>query len=247
MLGASAFAQKSFNLFMGIGTGTIDNYDIGTVPFHIKGSARVQDWGLSYAWNRSQIQIDGRYFKSTLATIEGENKALDLNAEYLYRCIDSESNRFHFHTGAALKGYGEMKTIPDLQNAALAVSIFSDLRSVSMVEYDFAFNKAKTHNWLTAYGKLGIPVIGFAYRPGYAYVYDGQGMDLFQRLFGGYQGFAKFFPGCSTDLGLWLNMTNGNRLGLNYRWDYISTGNKDVWRYDNAYHTLNHTFIFNIK
>lgn len=247
LLSTTAFTQKSLDLFMSIGSGNIDNYDVGTVPYHIKGTTISQNWGLNYAWNRSQIQLDGRYFKSTLKTIEGTNQAVGINLEYLFRCIDSKSNRFHFHTGAALTGYGEMKTVPGLQNAALCVSVFGDLRSVSMVECDFAFNHAKTHNWLTAYGKIGIPIIGVANRPGYAYVYDGQGQDVLQRFLGGHQTFAKFFPGCSTDFGLWLNLKNHNRIGLNYRWDYISTGKKDVWRYDNAYHTINFTFMFNIK
>lgn len=247
MLGANMYAQKSFNLFMSMGLGSIDNYDAGTVPYHIKGAAQATDWGMNYTWGRNQIQIDGRYFKSTLKTLEGTNLAIDANVEYLYRCIDSESNRFHFHTGGALKGYGEIKTVPALQNAAACLSIFGDIASVSMCEYDFAFNKAKTHAWLTAYGKLGIPIYGFAARPGYAYVYDGQGQDIIDRLFGGYEAFGTFFPGCYTDFGLWLNLHNGNRLGLNYRWDYISTGNAGTWRYDNAYHTVNLTFIFNIK
>lgn len=247
LLGVSAYAQKTLNLFVSAGRGTIDNYDLGTVPYHIKGSTKVRDWGFNYLWDRHQIQVDGRYLNSTLKTFEGTNQAVDLNLEYLYRCINSDDNRFRFHTGAALKTYGEIKTLPDLQNASVGISIVGDLRSVNLVEYDFAFNQDKTHNWLTAYGKLSLPLIGFANRPGFTYVYDAQGMDIIQRIFAGHQTFSKFFPGCSTDFGLWLNLKNNNRIGLDYRWDYLSTGKKDIWRYDNAYHTINLSFVFNLK
>lgn len=247
LVGGNAFAQNSFNLYMGMGKSWIDNYDLGTVPFHINGNGRVQNWGANYAWNRCQIQMDGRYFNSTLKTLNGTNQAIDLNLEFLYRYYDTQSNRFHFYTGGALESYGEIKTVPDLQNAANCISYFGNLCDVNMVQWDFAFNKAKTHHWLTAYGKLTLPIVGVVNRPGYSYVSDAQGLNIFQRLFAGHESFTKFFPGCSTDFGLWLNLKNNNRIGLSYRWDYLSTGKKDIWRYDNSYHSLNLTFMFNIK
>lgn len=247
LLGMNAFAQKSLNLFVSAGTGNIDNYDLGTVPYHINGSAKVRNWGFNYLWGQHQIQADGKYLKSTLKTLEGTNVAVDLNVEYHYRCINSEDNRLRFHTGAALKAYGEMKSIPSLQNAAICFSILGDLRSVNLAEYDFALSKDKTYYQMTAYGKLSLPLLGVANRPGYSYVYDAQGLGIFEKLLAGHRSFAKFFPGCSTDFGVWFNMKNKNRIGLSYRWDYISTGKKDIWRYDNAYHTLNISFVFNLK
>lgn len=246
-LGVGAFAQNSFNLYMGLGRGSIDNYDLGTVPYHIKGSTRVQDWGINYIWNRCQIQMEGRYFNSTLKTLSGTDQSIDLDFEFLYRCYDSENNRFHFYTGAALEGYGEFKSVPALQNSSVSTNLFGNLCDVNMVTYDFAFNKDKTHHWLTAYCKLSLPLVGIANRPGYAYTYDTQGMSLVGRFLTGHETFAKFFPGCSTDFGLWLNLKNNNRIGLNYRWDYLTTGKKGTWRYDNAFHSVNVTFMFNLK
>lgn len=247
LMGGSAFAQTSINLYIGIGTGSIDNYDLGTVPYHIKGSAGIQDWGANIAWRRCQIQLDGRYFNSKLKTLSGTNQAVDLNLEFLYRYHDTENNRFHFYTGAALEGYGEIKSVPALQNASFCLNTFGNLCDVNMVQWDFAFNRAKTHHWLTAYGKLTLPIVGMVSRPGFSYAYDTQGIGVFSKLFAGHESFAKFFPGCSTDLGLWLNLKNNNRIGLNYRWDYLSTGKKGIWRYDNAYHSVNLSFMFNIK
>ena len=246
-IGCSIFAQNSLNLYMGVGLSRIDNYDLGTVPYHLKGGGQVQDWGANIAWKRCQIQLDGRYFNSTLKTLSGTNQAIDLNLEFLYRYHDTESNRLHFYTGAAVEGYGEIKSVPALQNASFCFNIFGNFCDVNMVQWDFAFNKAKTHHWLTAYGKLTLPIVGVVSRPGFSYAYDSQGLDVFSMLFAGHENFAKFFPGCSTDLGLWLNLKNNNRIGLDYRWDYLSTGKKGTWRYDNAHHSVNLSFMFNIK
>ena len=247
LMGGRTFAQSSINLYMGMGINTIDNYDLGTVPYHLHGGGRVQDWGANIAWKRCQIQFDGRYFNSNLITLTGTNQGLDFNTEFLYRYHDTKSSRFHFYTGAALEGYGEVKSVPDLLNASFCMNVFGNICDVNMVQWDFAFNKAKTHHWLTAYGKLTLPIVGIINRPGYSYTYDSQGMDYIERFFAGHETFIKFFPGCSTDFGLWLNLKNSNRIGLNYRWDYLSTGKEGVWRYDNAYHSVNLSFMFNIK
>ena len=246
-LGYNIFAQNSLNLYMGLGLSSIDNYDLGTVPFHIQGIGRVQDWGANMTWKRCQIQLDGRYFNSTLITLSGTNQGIDFNLEFLFRYLDTMSNRFHFYTGAALEGYGEIKSVPALQNASFCMNTFGNLCDVNMVQWDFAFNKAKTHHWLTAYGKLTLPIVGMVSRPGFSYTYDTQGMDVFSSFFGGHENFKKLFPGCSTNIGIWLNLKNSNRIGLNYRWDYLSTGKKGIWRYDNAYHSVNLSFMFNIK
>jgi len=247
LLGGSVFAQNPLHLYVNTGIGTIDHYDIGTVPYHVKGSAAPMGLGVNYAWKRCQVNVGGQMTNGNLNTISGTAMGFDVNAEFLYRCIDSESNRFHFYTGGALQGYGEIVTIPALQNASRGMTLFGNINDVNMVTYDFAFNKEKTHNWLTAYGKLTLPLFGMVNRPGYSYIHETFGMDGFEALFAGTETFPKFLPGCSTDLGLYLNLKNGNRIGLDYRWDYLSTGNKGTWRYDNAYHTVNVSFMFKLN
>jgi len=247
ILGGSVLAQNPLHLYMNAGIGTIDHYDIGTVPYHIKGLASPMGMGVNYAWKRCQINVGGSVISGALQTISGSVTGLDLNTEFLYRCIDSESNRFHFYTGGALEGYGEIVSIPALQNASRGMSLFGTINDVNMVTFDFAFNKAKTHNWLTAYGKLTLPLYGIVNRPGFSYISENFGMSGFDSMFAGTETFSKFLPGCSTDLGLYLNLKNGNRIGLNYRWDYLSTGNKGTWRYDNAYHTVNVSLMFKLN
>ena len=247
MMGSGVFAQEQLYLYAGLGIGAIDNYDIGTTPYHIKGLAMAYDLGASFACDRYLFQIDARYNRSTLTTMSGTNQALDVKASVLYRCIDSKDDRFHYYAGGSLQGYGEVKDVPALMNASNCISLFVNLCGMNIVSYDFAFNEAKTHHWLTAYGKLTLPIVGAVNRPDFAYTIDGQGMGYFEWFFANQETFAKFFPGCTTDLGLCLNLRNGNRIGLNYRWDYLSTGRRGIWRYDNAYHTISLDFLFKIN
>jgi hypothetical protein len=95
---------------------------------------------------------------------------------------------------------------------------------------------------------LNLPLHGLANRPGFAYVGDPAiNQDLFETLFGTNEVFGKFFPGVNTDLGLYLNLRNGNRIGMNYRWDYVTTGKKGTYRYDHAIHSFNLSFMFRIN
>ena len=246
ILGGNAFAQKSFDLHAGLGVGVINNYEEGTAPFHLKGGSLVADWGASYAWNRCRIASDARFFFSTLENLSGNDEAIDFNLEFLYRYLDTPNRYFHFYTGGALQGCGDLKSAPALMNAATSANIFGNLCFVNMAECDFAFNSAKTHPWLTAYAKLTLPVVGAAYRPGFAYVYDPQGLDELDGFLAGYESFTQWFPGCNTNVGLWLNLKNRNRLGINYRWDYLRTGKKDIWHFENSFHTVYLTFVFNV-
>lgn len=62
-----------------------------------------------------------------------------------------------------------------------------------------------------------------------------------------YESFGKCFPGLGTDIGLSFNFLNGNRIGLSYRWDYFTTGKKGIYRFDNALHSVDLNFMFNIN
>ena len=123
-----------------------------------------------------------------------------------------------------------------------------NLCAEGMLSCDFAFIRDGSHNLLTAYGKLTLPVVGLAMRPGYAYM-DNYTSDInvANTVLGDYETFAKFFPGVGTDIGLYFNLLNGNRIGLNYRWDYLTTGQKGTYRFDNALHSVNLTFMFNVN
>ena len=71
-------------------------------------------------------------------------------------------------------------------------------------------------------------------------------LDLLSTLFQDYKTNWLAFPGISTDVGIYLNLFNKNKIGLSYRWDYLTTRNKGSYRFDHAAHTFNVIYLFNI-
>lgn len=251
LLDLSAFAQtrpeRALYLDMGTSRGVTNSYDNGTVPFFIAGASSIKTIGATYEWKRYETDLEFRNITTSLSDPSGTGMSYNLNYDLLYRVHDSESGRWHQWVGGDVDAFVDIRMIPSLQNASTSISLFGNLGLVWKAECDFAYNRDKTHNWLTAYGKVGLPLFGVANRPDFAYVGDGIGMtDPFEMLFAQHHTFTKFFPGCNTDLGLRLNFKNGNRIAFNYRWDFVTTGHKDVYNYVNALHSFNATFMFNL-
>lgn len=235
-------------LDLSAGLNAVDCYDAGTVPFKYMGMGTNLGMGVTIEWERYHIRPGFRYFNNILKDPSGTAIGLDFSTEFLYRFHDAAQNRFHLWVGGTLQGFLDVKSIPSLQNAATCLSLFGNVGATGMVQYDFAFNPDKNHNWLTAYFKLNVPLCGTVSRPGYAYIGNPAiNEDAIETLFGGNEAFDKFFPGLNTDLGLYLNLLNGNRIGLSYRWDYLSTGKKGTYRYDNALHSVNLSFMFRLN
>lgn len=251
MMGLSVFAQtrpeRALYLNMGAGRGVANSYDNGTVPFFISGASNIQNSGATYEWKRYETNFEFRNISITLADPSGTEKNYNVNYDLLYRVHDSKSGRWHQWVGGDIDAFADIRQIPDLQNASTNLSVMGSLGLVWKAECDFAYNKDKTHNWLTAYSKVNLPLVGIANRPDYSYVGDGIGMtSTFDILMAEHHTFVKFFPGCNTDLGLRLNFKNGNRIDFNYRWDFVTTGHKDVYNYVLALHSFNATFMFNL-
>lgn len=235
-------------LDLSVGTNYADCYDVSTIPFKYLGTGRNYDLGLNIEWGRCHIRPAFRMINNTFIDPAGTSRDFDFSTEFLYRAYNNKSNRLHLWAGATLGGFADIKNIPSLQNASTTISIFGDLGATGLLQYDFAFNKSKNHPWLTTYFKMNMPLYGVANRPGYAYVGDPAiNQELMETLFGTKETFGKFFPGVNTDLGLYLNLLNGNRIGLTYRWDYLTTGKKGTYRYDNAIHSFNLSFMFRLN
>lgn len=225
------------------GANLADCYDKGTVPFRYKGFGANATAGVTIEWGRCHVQTEIQGFYSLLNSPSGTATDVNLSTEFLYHL--SRINRLSFWAGGTLQGFMDVKSIASLQNAATCISMFGNLCATGMMQYDFAFNREKTHTWLTAYGKLNLPLVGAVSRPGYSYI--GHPTINDDTLLNRNEAFAKFFPGASTELGLFLNLLNDNRIGLSYHWDYLTTGKKGTYRYDNALHSINLTFMFRVN
>lgn len=225
-----------------------DCYDNGTVPFKCLGVGANLGTGLTLEWKRCHIQTETKALGTILTDIDGFDIGIDSRLEFLYRCYDGKSNRLHIWAGGATQMFADIRDIPALMNAALGVSMFENLHAVGMLQCDLARIRGGSHSLITLYGKFSLPLFGLVERPGYAYL-DNYTSDLnsFNAILSDYELFVKAFPGMSTDVGLYFNLVNGNKIGLSYRWDYLTTGKKGIYRYDNAIHSLNLDFKFNLN
>ena len=217
--------------------------DRATIPFRYKGIGANAKGGVTIEWGSCRVNVEGSGFYTSFTSFSGTAYDINLSAEFLYRC--AVVKRWSFWAGGTLQGFMDIKEIPALMNATSSVSSFGNLCATGMVECPFAFNSDNTHHWLTASGKLSLPIVGVVNRPSYAYI--GNPTINEDAWLGDNETFAKFFPGVSTELGLYLNLCNDNRIGLSYRWDYLTTGKIRAYRYDNALHSINLSFMFRVN
>ena len=236
-------------IWLNMGTGLIvaDSYDKGTAPFRYVGIGAGLNLGVTVEWKRCHIQTESRVLGDIVYDLGGYDIGVDSRLEFLYRFYDSKRNRLHLWVGGGLQTFCDIKELPSMMNAAVGVSVFENLVAEGMLQYDFAFIRGGVHNLLTAYGKLSLPLGGVVVRPGYAYMdnYTGD-IETVNTVLHDYEVFGKWFPGASTDIGLYFNLLNGNRIGIDYRWDYLTTRHKGAYRFDHAIHSVNVNFMFNI-
>ena len=84
--------------------------------------------------------------------------------------------------------------------------------------------------------------------PGYAYIDNyTASQPVLGALFDDYQWHAKPLAALSSEIGISYTLMNDNKLELNYKWDYHSSGHSGYWRFDHAMHTLQFNFHFNLK
>lgn len=230
------------------GLDIIDCYDNSTIPFSYTGVGLDLNLGTTIEWGRCQLRPFGHLVLGSFLTVGGQNEVFDFSTEFLYRVKDLAHDRLHLWAGGYARAFVDLRSIPNLQNAATSLAIFGDFAASGMMSFDFAKSKAGDRYRWTTFLKMGLPLYARVNRPGYAYVGNpAPNMNVFQALFNSHENFNKLFPGANTELGLYYNMRNGNRLLFSYRWDYLSTGKKGTYRFDHAVHTLNTTFMFKLN
>lgn len=232
----------------GSGLNIVHCFDQGASPSLFWGVGANMRTGMSLLWDRSYVscRLEGL---ANIVMSDAASQAYDfgfeVETECLYRFYDA--NDIHFWAGCAFLDYIAINYSPQLMNAALGYSLFVNWKAEGAVTYDFAKYHG-SHNWLTAYGKLSLPMFGFVERPGFAYIDNATG-----HLMGNEQAESNRetlfigFPGVSTDIGLFVNLLNNNKIGVSYRWDYLTTRHKGIYRFDHANHSFNLTFMFNLN
>lgn len=253
LMATQIFAQPNQKLSIwlngGAGFHIADAYDKGAAPMSMLGVGINIQTGVTVEWRRCHIQNETRLIGGFLfEPLSGYNFDAQMHLEFLYRFRDSNRNRFHLWAGGSLQEDAFFRIIPALNNASTSTAVFLNLNGECMAQYDFAFIKNGTHNLLTAYGKLILPIAGLAERPGYSFMdnYTSE-IALSNTILSSYETTGILFPGVSTDLGLRFNLLNGNKIGLSYRWDYLTSRNTGYYRFDNAFHSFTIDLMFKLN
>jgi len=233
----------------GVGLGLADAYDAGIAPTSLWGLGGSAQLGATVEWQRCHIQTEMRTLGDLLVLpLSGYNIDVQERVEFLYRIHDNQRNRLHLWVGGGLEEDAFFRIIPALGNASTSTAVFLNLNAEGMVQYDFAFIKNGTHNLLSVYGKLTLPLGSIIERPPYAFMDNyTSDINLMNTILNSYEMSSMLFPGVSTDIGLRFNLPNGNKIGLSYRWDYLTTRNHGHYRFDNAFHTLSLDFMFKLN
>lgn len=233
----------------GVGYSFTDAYDDGAASLSMFGLGLGAQTGATVEWNRCHIQHESRVLFGVLVfPVIGYNIDAQERVEFLYHIRDGKCNQLHLWAGASLQMDAFFKIIPVLSNAATSTSIFGNLCAEGMAQYDFAFIRNGSHNLLTAYGKLILPLGGLVNRPGYSFMDNyTSNIALTNTILSSYETSGILFPGVSTDIGIRFNLLNGNKVGFSYRWDYLTTRNRGYYRFDNAFHTFSLDIMFKIN
>lgn len=233
----------------GVGVGIADAYDKGVAPMSMWGLGVGGQLGVTVDWHRFHVQEESRALCGfLLKPISGFDIDVQNRVEFLYRFHDGKRDRLHLWAGGGLQEDAFFRIIPSLGNASTSTAVFVNLNAEAMVQYDFAFIKNHTHNLLTLYGKLTLPLGGIIERPPYAFMDNyTSDINLLNTILSSYEIQGMAFPGVSTDLRLQFNLLNGNKIGLSYRWDYLTTRKRGYYRFDNAFHTISVDFMFKLN
>lgn len=244
-----SFAQKSIWLGAGGGLNFVHSFEQGTSALTYLGP------GINIAPNfiverpNFRYEIESRVMGDLCFNDymkQGYEIDFDLRMEFMYRCYSGYDNRLRVWAGGDLQPFANFKLYSHLMNAAFGMTTFTNIDAAGLVQYDFAPSRDGNHYRFTTYAKLSLPLLSFVNRPGYAYIgnatSDLSGLGLLKDR----EHLTMFMPGARTDIGLFFNLPNKNKIGVSYRWDYLTTRHRGSHRFDHAIHTFNCIFLFNL-
>ena len=227
-------------------------YDAGVSPLHYSGFAPSVDFGLTVEWKRCRVVLNN----VVDGCLDAENKSdsdagangvtINLSTAFLYRVAEPAEGSLRLWVGGSLNPYTDIRINQKMMNASVGLTFMFAFDANFRLEYDIP-SRRRT-DLFTLFADVSLPIFAFGTRPGYAYVYNATSSDNpIEYLLDSYESFAIAMPGNTTDIGIFFNLKNRNRIGLSYRWDYWTTRHTATHRFDNAYHTVNLKLMFNIN
>ena len=232
--------------------GATEFYDAGVSPLHYLGFALGVDFGLTVEWKKCRITLDNTVGGCLAAGNKADSKAgaygitINNRVGFLYRVAAPADGKLRLWVGGSFNPYTDIRINRKMMNAAVGLTSMYAMDGNFRLEFDIP-SRRRT-DLFTLFADVSLPFFAFGTRPGYAYVYNATSSDdPVEYLLDSYEAFAIAMPGNTTDIGIFFNLKNRNRIGLSYRWDYWTTRHASIHRFDNAYHTVNLKFMFNIN
>lgn len=229
-------AQTSLDIHSGLGYGLFR--DQGASPLTYQGAVIQPGLDVNIVRPHWRIhcttKLTGGIYNREFSQVKKLNfSTYGGSAEVLvkgyYNCF--KNDRWDLLAGISLGNYIGVKNTSKFMNANFAVEDFILFGLQGRAEYT-------VKRW-KFFGELCINPFAVCLAPGFSYIDNyTANIDEKECLFNTYEWNGVWMPSFSTEIGAWFNLKNGNRIGLAYNWDFLSTRNSTDWRFDEARHAF---------
>lgn len=217
--------------------------DLGLSPLTYRGAdlhpALTVGWQQSPWRYRAWLGADGGAYglilRPTALRAYGGQATLGVGCSHLLHT----HNQWQLWGGLEAEERFDLRYNAQFGNADLAISNFATLTTFVRAEWHLP-------HWLL-FGQLGVEPLSLQLRPGFAYIdnYDRDIAHPANNLFDQYHWYLSCATGLHTQLGAHLLLTNGNQVGLSYRWHFFASRTTDAAPY--AYHQAAHALLFHLQ
>lgn len=216
-----------------------------------------QHFGKKSLFDFRFMTLNGYYFNFINDELSsGSGNSFDFDFTY-YRLLEQSSDdEMKYYLGVSAGNFTDIRINQAFMNAALTIDNISDLALNIRADWRITRpEKQKKILWLIKYtrkekeyllsGKVGVPVVGLIYRPGFTNPGNSTLND--GTLLQGYAMKVKAFLGMNTDIAVSRVLENGNMIRFGYYWDCVTNGKKAINRIDMSHHVFTFGLIFKIN
>ena len=127
------------------------------------------------------------------------------------------ADHWRLWAGGSVDNLFDIRYTASLGNACAGFGNFARINAVGRVEYRLC-------RWLF-HARLQLGLLSLALRPGFAYMdnFDQNIASSTANTFDQYRSYLTLANSAVTDLGATLQLAGGNRVGISYRWSYLTS------------------------
>lgn len=245
--------RRVWSLQLGAAEGYGSYRDLGTSPMSYYGIMLQPTLGLHLVLpSRMEFSVVSRNavgFLEDAADPILNFGAFDINSTFSLKALariassDSSSNIFKLYLGVGLANFLDITVNPNYENASAGISDFMGPELIGRLYCEPRWNVP-----IQFHGEAAVTPIAAVLRPGYSYIDNYTAYHpVSNAFFTDFEIFAKPFAAVSTDIGIDIVTGPGSRITFSYLWNYHTTGNKGIWRFDHATHYLAIDFLIKLR